>query len=67
MEIQLWLRSGGSVLNIETYFFNFFKSYLMFRHFPIICKGNQPWWLGSSERVSNSSRHSLAIGGSNPT
>ena len=26
----------------------------------------QPWWLGSLERVSNSSRHSLAIGGSNP-
>ena len=25
----------------------------------------QPWWLGSLERVSNSSRHSLAIGGSN--
>ena len=27
---------------------------------------NQPWWLRSLERVSNSSRHSLAISGSNP-
>ena len=27
----------------------------------------QPWWLGLLERVSNSCRHSLAIGGWNPT
>ena len=32
----------------------------------ITCSWIQPWWLRSLERVSNSSRHSLAIGGSNP-
>ena len=48
-------RRGNEMLNIKCMFFSLFSDELVL-----------PWWLGSLEHVSNSSRHYLAIGGSNP-